>query len=167
MIELAIVGAKNSGKTTVLEGLVDYLVSAGYRVATIKHTSHTHMFDTPGKDSFRHRQAGARMTVAKSDKEVAIFAEPDELDIRQVQNVMRQQIDLWLVEGDRYAAERPKVLVTRCLEKSSGALPENVVATIGPQRLDEVSTHFATEDYKGLGSFVCNRLMGKKAEIRE
>ena len=166
MVELAIVGAKNSGKTTVIEGLVGYLVGEGYRVATIKHTSHSHRFDTPGKDSHRHRQAGARLTVAVSNEGVAIFAQPDSLDVRQIQDMTRQHIDLWLIEGDRYA-ERPKVLVTRCLKELSGALPENVVATIGPERLGEVPVHFAARDYSGLGSFVCQTIVGAKVENRQ
>lgn len=166
MAELAIVGAKNSGKTTIIEGLVDCLVGEGYRVATIKHTSHSHRFDTPGKDSYRHRQAGARLTVTVSNEEIAIFAQPDVVDIRQVQYMTRQQIDLWLIEGDRYA-ERPKVLVTRKVKELSGALPENIVATIGPERFGEVPVHFEAEDYGGLGSFVRGTILGEKTEIRE
>ena len=163
MVELAVVGAKNSGKTTVIEGLVGYLVGEGCRVATIKHTSHSHRFDTPGKDSYRHRQAGAGLTVAVSDEEVAIFAQPDSLDVRQLQYLTRRQIDIWLIEGDR-SANRPKVLVTRHLKELSGALPENIVATIGPERLGQVPAHFEAGDYAGLGSFVSSTVLDKKTE---
>ena len=58
MVELGIVGARNSGKTTVVEKLIHYLTENGVRVASVKHTSHAHRFDTPGKDSHRHREAG-------------------------------------------------------------------------------------------------------------
>ena len=47
------------GKTTLLIELVEELTRRGVRVGTIKHSSHSHELDTPGKDSFRHRQAGA------------------------------------------------------------------------------------------------------------
>lgn len=166
MIELGIVGAKKSGKTTVIEGLVGHLVGAGYRIATIKHTSHMHRFDTPGKDSYRHRQAGAELTLAVSNEEIAIFAQPDSIDIHRVQNITRRQIDIWLIEGDRQA-DRPKVLVTRHLKEWSGALPENIVATIGPERLDNVTVHFETGDIEGLGSFVSRTMLENTTEIHE
>lgn len=56
-----IVGRKNSGKTTLIVDLVRQLAAQGVRVGTIKHTHHHHELDTPGKDSHRHRQAGAAM----------------------------------------------------------------------------------------------------------
>lgn len=166
MLELAIVGAKNSGKTTVIEGLIKYFINEGYRVATIKHTSHSHQFDTQGKDSYRHRQAGAMLTVAQSDDEVAIFASPESLDIRQTQSLTNNKIDIWLIEGDRHA-DRPKVLVTRHLSKLAGAPPENVIAAIGPDRPEGVPAHFDSNDYAGLGSFVCRTMLEKKTEIQK
>jgi molybdopterin-guanine dinucleotide biosynthesis protein B len=166
MVELAVVGAKKSGKTTVIEGLVGYLVGAGYRVGTIKHTAHSHRFDTRGKDSYRHRRAGAGMTIAVSDEEVAVFARPDLLDTRQLRHMTLRQIDIWLIEGDRHA-DRPKVLVTRHLDESSDALPENIVATIGPEQLAGVPVHFEAGDYGGLGSFVTGTLLDKRTEIRQ
>ena len=165
MVELGIVGAKNSGKTAVIEGLVSYLVGKGHRVGTIKHTSHSHRFDTPGKDSYRHREAGAGLTIAVSDEEVAVFAQPGLLDTRQLRHMTGHQIDIWLIEGDR-RAERPKVVVTRHLEELSGGLPENIVATIGPERLGDAPAHFEEGDYDGLGAFV-STMLDKKSEIEK
>jgi len=166
MVELAVVGAKKSGKTTVIEGLISYLIGEGYRVATIKHSSHLHRFDTHGKDSYRHRQAGARLTIAMSNEEVAIFAQSGLLDVHQLQHMIRQQIDIWIIEGDR-RADRPKVLVTRNMKELLDVKPENIIATIGPERLGEVPTHFDERDYNGLGSFVCGAMLDKKTEIHE
>ncbi|UCD94390.1 MAG: molybdopterin-guanine dinucleotide biosynthesis protein B [Candidatus Zixiibacteriota bacterium] len=166
MVELAVVGAKKSGKTEVIEGLVSYLVGRGCRVATVKHTSHSHRFDTRGKDSYRHRQAGAGLTIAVSGEEVAIFARPDMLDTRQLQDMIGRQIDIWLIEGDRRAG-RPKVMVTRHLKEWSGGLPENIVATIGPERLADVTVHFDAGDYDGLGAFVSGTMLDKKMEIEK
>ena len=166
MVELAVVGAKNSGKTSVIEGLVGYLVGEGFQVATIKHTSHSHRFDKPGKDTYRHRQSGASMTVAVSKGEVAIFAEPDSLEVSQIQNMTHQQVDIWLIEGDRNA-NRPKILITRLLKDLDGDIPKNVVATFGPERLENIPAHFDEGDYSGLGSFIRKTISARKAELRD
>ena len=60
MRRIHIIGRKNSGKTTLVVELVQQLSAMGKRVATIKHTHHRHELDVPGKDSYRHREAGAR-----------------------------------------------------------------------------------------------------------
>jgi molybdopterin-guanine dinucleotide biosynthesis protein B len=54
-----IVGRQNHGKTTLIVDLVEEYARRGIAVGTIKHSSHAHELDTPGKDSYRHRQAGA------------------------------------------------------------------------------------------------------------
>ena len=56
---LHVVGRRNHGKTTLMVELVGELTRRGLHVGTIKHSSHAHQLDTPGKDSFRHRAAGA------------------------------------------------------------------------------------------------------------
>ncbi len=56
---LAIVGFSNSGKTTLMEKLIQALSAHGLHVCSIKHSHHQPEMDTPGKDSFRHKQAGA------------------------------------------------------------------------------------------------------------
>lgn len=166
MVELAVVGAKNSGKTTVIEGLTAYLIARGRRVATIKHTSHSHRFDKPGKDTYRHREAGAVLTVAVSKGETAIFAQPDVLDVGQLQKVIRGTIDIWLIEGDR-SADRPKIMVTRQLKEYSGDLPDNIIAAIGPEKLKNVASHFDDGDIAGLGAFVIDTMIDTVTEVRE
>lgn len=165
MLELGIVGARNSGKTTVLEKLVRHLTDAGIRVATVKHTSHSHRFDKPGKDSHRHREAGAELTVVVSQAEVAVFAKPEVLECAGIQSLTDKQFDIWLIEGDR-RAERPKVLVTRKLDELSEPYPNNIIATIGPARVDHVATHFELNDIDGLSSFVTNNVLGRGQEAR-
>ena len=54
-----VVGWKNNGKTTLVERLVEHLAARGYRVSTVKHAHHEVDLDQPGKDSWRHREAGA------------------------------------------------------------------------------------------------------------
>lgn len=60
---ISIVGLSGSGKTTFLVELVKELSSKGLRIGTIKHSCHPHPMDMPGKDSWRHKQAGAERTI--------------------------------------------------------------------------------------------------------
>ena len=63
---VSFVGRSNSGKTTLIERLIPELVVAGYRIATIKHAGHGFDLDTEGKDSWRHKRAGASTVIARS-----------------------------------------------------------------------------------------------------
>jgi molybdopterin-guanine dinucleotide biosynthesis protein B len=73
MHRIHIIGRKNIGKTTLVVDLVHHFRALGYRVGTIKHTHHHHELDTPGKDSFRHRQAGAKAVGIVAPTMSAIF----------------------------------------------------------------------------------------------
>jgi molybdopterin-guanine dinucleotide biosynthesis protein B len=68
-----IVGRKNSGKTTLMVELIGEFTARGLRVGSIKHTHHRHELDVPGKDSFRHRDAGASPVVILSPNMTAVF----------------------------------------------------------------------------------------------
>ena len=161
MVKLAVVGAKNSGKTTVLEGLISYLTGRGYRIASVKHTSHSHRFDTAGKDSHRHREAGAILTVALSGGEIAVFSRPGIVDMDWVLEMTEGKFDLWLIEGD-HLADHPKIIVTRHLQDFSHTSLEHIVASIGPEKYDPALPHFKDNDYEGLGSFVIDTMLNNK-----
>ncbi|MBI4863926.1 MAG: molybdopterin-guanine dinucleotide biosynthesis protein B [Candidatus Riflebacteria bacterium] len=70
---LHLVGRKNHGKTTLLVELVRELRGRGLRIGTIKHSSHSHELDAPGKDSSRHRQAGAAPAAIVTADQVMVF----------------------------------------------------------------------------------------------
>lgn len=111
-----VVGRKNSGKTTLIVELVRHLTASGYRVATIKHTHHAHELDTPGKDSFQHRQAGAAAVGILSANMQAVFwpaTEPHDDDQRYDRIVgCLGDCAMILVEGDTRTAW-PKIEVWR------------------------------------------------------
>jgi molybdopterin-guanine dinucleotide biosynthesis protein B len=65
---VSIVGKSDSGKTTLIEKLIPELTRRGYRVATVKHDTHSFEVDREGKDSWRHRRAGSYSTVISSDR---------------------------------------------------------------------------------------------------
>jgi molybdopterin-guanine dinucleotide biosynthesis adapter protein len=82
---IGVCGFKNSGKTTLVEKLVRYLTEQGFKISTIKHAHHDFDIDHEGRDSFRHRKAGASEVAVVSQNRFAIMnelrgAEPPTLD---------------------------------------------------------------------------------------
>jgi molybdopterin-guanine dinucleotide biosynthesis protein MobB len=103
MKRLHIIGRKNHGKTTLIVDLVQALTGRGLRVGTIKHTHHGHELDTPGKDSYRHRLAGAHCAGILSTGMSAIFwpTGNESSEERYTRFASLQSgCDLVLVEGD-------------------------------------------------------------------
>lgn len=110
-------GWSGSGKTTLMVTLLPLLVDAGLQVSTLKHAHHAFDIDKPGKDSYRHRGAGASEVMIASRKRWALMHElrdqaeptPDDLIARM------QPVDLLLIEGfktyphDKLEVYRPSV----------------------------------------------------------
>ena len=108
-------GYSGSGKTTLIEQLIPRFVRAGLRVSLIKHAHHAFDIDKPGKDSYRHREAGATEVLVTSDRRWVLM---HELRNEASQPALEQQLerfapcDLVLVEGFKRAAI-PKLEVHR------------------------------------------------------
>jgi molybdopterin-guanine dinucleotide biosynthesis adapter protein len=98
---IGVAGFKNSGKTTLVEKLVRHLTGQGYRISTVKHAHHSFDIDHEGRDSFRHRKAGATEVAVISRDRTAIIhelrgeAEPSLADVL----VRLRPCDLVIVEG--------------------------------------------------------------------
>lgn len=95
-----VIGWKNAGKTSLMERLVAEITARGHSVSTVKHVHHDVDLDQPGKDSFRHRAAGAREVVLASAHRFALMHEHrgPEPDLTAVLARMAP-VDLILVEG--------------------------------------------------------------------
>jgi molybdopterin-guanine dinucleotide biosynthesis protein B len=95
-------GFSGSGKTTLVEQLIEELRRRGQRVSVAKHAHHNFDVDHPGKDTWRHRQAGAFEVVAASDQRLALmreFERPAELTVHHLLAELYQGVDWVLVEG--------------------------------------------------------------------
>jgi molybdopterin-guanine dinucleotide biosynthesis protein B len=152
---LSIIGKSNSGKTTLLERLIPELKRRGYRVATIKHHSHPGFeIDQPGKDTWRHAQAGSdHVVIAAPDKIAIIHRLERELTLDEIAAQI-SDVAIILTEGYKRAG-KPAIEVVRAangLELVSQ--PPQLVALATDTRLVTDLPQFDLEDVNGLVDFV-------------
>jgi molybdopterin-guanine dinucleotide biosynthesis protein B len=149
------VGKSNSGKTTLIEKLLLELSSGGLDVGTIKHDVHGFDIDIPGKDSWKHRQAGAKRTIISSQTKLALIQDTDHDHKLDELAVYFIGLDLVLAEG--YMSEaKPKVEIFR---PEFHAQPlcqgdENLIALVTDASLDLGVPRFGLDDGNGLASFL-------------
>ncbi|MBM3299265.1 MAG: molybdopterin-guanine dinucleotide biosynthesis protein B, partial [Deltaproteobacteria bacterium] len=108
---VSIVGKSDTGKTTLLEKIVKELTSRGHRIATVKHDAHSFEIDHKGKDSWRHKQAGAVISVISSPGKIAVVADSDhDHSLAEIREKYVLGADLIITEG--YKREvHPKIEV--------------------------------------------------------
>jgi len=95
-------GYSGSGKTTLVEKLIPVLKLRGLRVSVVKHAHHRFDIDHPGKDTYRHREAGAFEVVVASPHRLALmreFEQPSQLTVHQLIAELYEGVDWVLVEG--------------------------------------------------------------------
>jgi molybdopterin-guanine dinucleotide biosynthesis protein B len=113
---VGLAGYSGSGKTTLVEKLIPALKGRGLRVSVVKHAHHNFDIDYPGKDTFRHRQAGAFEVVVASDRRLALMREfetPDlEPNVHEMIARLDDGVDWVLVEGFK-SSDLPKVEIWR------------------------------------------------------
>jgi molybdopterin-guanine dinucleotide biosynthesis adapter protein len=111
-----IIGYKNAGKTSLVERLITEITERGFTVSTVKHAHHAFDLDHPGKDTFRHRQAGARQVMLSTGTRWVLMTElrgAEEPDLTDLLARM-DPVDLILIEG--YKRDRhPKIEVHRAV----------------------------------------------------
>lgn len=95
-----IIGHPGCGKTTLMVEIIEALVQKGICVGAIKHTAHSHELDKPGKDSFRHRKAGAVPAAMMTPDMAAIFLPRDpDLSVDELIRQYYTSVDMVLIEG--------------------------------------------------------------------
>ncbi|GAB4531765.1 MAG: molybdopterin-guanine dinucleotide biosynthesis protein B [Anaerolineae bacterium] len=159
---LCIVGRSGSGKTTLLEKLIPELKRRGYRVGTIKHHVHRNGlgFDRPGKDSWRHAQAGAEHVVLVAPGGVAsvrrVAREPD---LDEVAATIHD-VDIILVEGYKWAAQ-PKIEVVRAAHNATPiCAPQELLALVSDVALTAYALpRFGLDDISSLADFIERRFL--------
>ena len=150
-------GWSGSGKTTLIEKLIPLLAQRGLRVSLIKHAHHTFDVDVPGKDSYRHRQAGAAEVLVTSSRRWVLMHElrgsPEPSFEEQVKRL--SPCDLLIVEGFKFAPI-PKLEVWRA-ETGEGMLHPNdphIVAVASDVKVETRLPLLDLNDAQAIADFI-------------
>lgn len=150
-----------SGKTTLMERLIPLFVAQGLRIAVVKHAHHAFDVDQPGKDSFRHRRAGATEVLVSSGARWALMhelrAEP-EAELPQLLDKLAP-CDLVLVEGFK-RQPIPKIEIHRHATGAGLLHPDDphIVAIATDVPLESALPQFGLDDYPAIAGFVVHHL---------
>jgi molybdopterin-guanine dinucleotide biosynthesis protein B len=166
MKAIGFAGYSGAGKTTLVERLIPVLRLQGQRVSVVKHAHHKFDIDHPGKDTFRHREAGAFEVVVASDKRLALireFERPTELGVHALIAELDHGVDWVLVEGFKHS-DLFKIEVFRAPEEGEAARPARYledafvvgIATDDPARLPRPTALpiFDLDDVDGIGDWL-------------
>lgn len=97
---VSFVGTSGCGKTTLIVKIISELVSRGYRVSTIKHDGHDFQMDKEGKDTWRHKQAGADAVIISNRNKFALISDVDrEKSIFELMEYLPESTDIIIAEG--------------------------------------------------------------------
>ena len=161
-------GFSGSGKTTLIEKVIPVLVMEGFKVALIKHAHHEFEIDQPGKDSWRHRHAGAQEVLVSSSRRWALIhelrgaTEPGLHD----QLKMLSPCDIVIVEG--YKNERiAKIEVHRAGSGKPLLYPQdsNIVAIATDEKLNAALPQLDLENAEAIAQFIVRHLGLRKSSI--
>lgn len=138
-------GFSGAGKTTLVEQLIGALRERGARVSVVKHAHHSFDIDHPGKDTWRHREAGAYEVVAASSQRMALvrsFEEPQTLSAHDLLRTLHPGVDWVLVEGFK-DSNLLKIEVWRPSTGKPARYPDDpfvvAIATDAPTQLPEAT----------------------------
>jgi molybdopterin-guanine dinucleotide biosynthesis protein B len=156
---VSVVGRSNVGKTTFVEKLVRELKRRGHSVGTIKHYRHEFEIDQPGKDSWRHAQAGSDAAVIASPTRLAMVRRLEhEQTVDEIVAAM-PRLDIVITEGYKQEG-KPKIEILR--QAVVGELvsdPTELLALVTDQRLDLSVPQFDLEDAAGVADLIEQRFL--------
>lgn len=159
---VAVVGKSDSGKTTVLEGLIAELSRRGWRVATVKRHVHDDDVDTPGKDSWRHERAGAVVSMVSAASRLGTVRRvARERTLAELASEVAGEADILLAEGFKTTAQ-VRIEVSRdarSLELVSAPAELFALVTDGEREVGEVPT-FPLDDIRGLAEHIERTFLG-------
>jgi len=156
-----VVGYKNAGKTGLMERLVTEITGRGFSVSTLKHAHHTFDVDHPGKDSYRHRHAGAHQVLLSSRARWALMTELRDRDELPLSDLLKHldPVDLILVEGYK-RDDHPKIEAYRA-ETNHPVIAKDdptIRAVASDCTLDVTQPRYELDDTKGIADFILSEV---------
>ncbi|MDY4385396.1 molybdopterin-guanine dinucleotide biosynthesis protein MobB [Pectobacterium aroidearum] len=140
---LAVAAYSGTGKTTLLKHVIPLLINHGVRIGLIKHTHHQMDIDTPGKDSYELRKAGAAQTIVASNQRWALMTETPEQEEPNIYELVGKMdastLDLVLVEGFKHEKITKIALFRQSLGRElSDLIDEYVIAIAADTEINTV-----------------------------
>jgi molybdopterin-guanine dinucleotide biosynthesis protein B len=164
---ISLIGKSNSGKTTLLEKLIPQIISHGFRVGVLKHHTHDFTFDVPGKDTWRHKQAGAEVVVLATPYGVGVVRDiKSDLSIDELVRQYYQDVDIVITEGYK-KGPHPKIEVCRAdnQKPTIADRDESWVAFATDKLINTELPVFDINDHLGLASFIISSFLTLKPKI--
>ena len=164
---ISVVGKSGVGKTTALEKIIREFKRRGYRLGTVKHDAHGFEVDKPGKDSWRHTQAGSdAVAIAGPNKMALIRQVGQEMPLDEIVPLMGD-VDIILTEGFK-RGDKPKIEVSR-LARGTGLLcqAEELIAILTDYPIDMPVPQFALEDAQGIVDLVEELFLKHHREVKK
>lgn len=163
---MSIVGRSNTGKTTLIEKLIPELRQRGYRIATIKHNIHGFDIDHEGKDSWRYKKAGARLTVIASPQRIAVIEDASkDYELSELRDRYIRDVDVILSEGFK-GNPHPKIEVVRSEMKHEPlcSVEDNLMAIVSDESVERGVPCLNIDDIRGIADLIEDKIMkGKTA----
>lgn len=145
----------NVGKTFVIQGIIRELKLRGYSVATIKHDVHGFDIDKKGKDTYKHREAGAETVIISSKNRLAMIKElEEEIELNEVIRLVKDK-DIILVEGYKKSNLRKIEVYRNGISENIITPKDKLIAVASDIELDISDVDVINkEDYKELVNLI-------------
>ena len=164
---ISIVGKSDSGKTTLLEGLIAQIKQRGYKVAVIKHSGKDVELDTANKDSWRFSRAGSEVSAVISPHKLAVFKNLEHgMEPQELSQFIGPDCDLILTEGFKHG-HHPKIEVHRKEQgKELVSPPGQLLAVVTDEKLDIAVPQFSKDEVRKIADLIESTLPARHKKDR-
>ncbi len=153
---ISIVGTSKSGKTTFIEKLIPVLKEKGVKIAVVKHHHGDFEFDRPGKDTYRHKEAGASTVILSAPRKLALVRDVElEPTLREIVDRYVEDVDLVIAEGFK-KEENVKIEVFQYGSAMTplAASDKGIKALITDREVAVKIPRFSMTDFQGVADFI-------------
>jgi molybdopterin-guanine dinucleotide biosynthesis protein B len=160
---LALIGKPNCGKTTLIEKLVPALAEKGVRIGTIKHHHGKIQMDTPGKDTWRHKQAGAQVVLLSSPVGIGLVQDTaGDIPVEDLVSRYFQEVDLVIAEGYKWST-LPKIEIFRSTvyDEPMQEPGKTLVAMVSDVEIRQDLPWFKYDDIGSLVEFILEKIINQ------